>query len=734
MEDRGPLDALSRAGETAISKGKEPKKNYRSLVRSLERKRIRIYEHRPEVLSIAVNGKIAASHDVQGAHNRLSSRIERPEEARFVEVFTDQNVRLALLPVQGNPPSGPHKQTEHIVLSDGRWLELVLSFDGLGLECKVAYADPALATSSLMEAVEDEGIDEQSLSVELEPRLLENQSDRGTELREQSWLFLLREQLIRLSQVRSAVWATGLIVLMLVSGYIVYHTRTAASRAAGFFVQEAIQNEKSARVAGVERQVVQVDVVGRDGTVTNAGTVERLEDGSDVRASRRFYDPNGQLVAAAWHTKDGKGSSGTSAKLPIATQSLLASGLWSRDLSLKSLEAGRARTIHAQQTASGYEVRVDAGEPYPSGIAYTVLELNQARHLVRQTVHMRSGQPFVEIRYVEKSYRRVPASSVPDREFVPDDHGISKGTAGTVSRLLSPSDDRTGRLVRLQIAILYQLSQVGVDTGEPIEVERSGDSRIRITGNLSRADQKAELLQRIGSLPDHELIDLRLGTGTRPDGKVSRHSLTTEAVYEASTSQIPSMPILNKYLIERGVPPAELEASALQFSNETLRISQRALQDAYALRRLGETISGIGTFQLDPVSKTEWTEMVNKHGMDLERQLQLLHARLDSLIPDGTGPLGAAPPVDIKTASGFAGITAGLLHQVQDLNRRVSLLFANTGSTKTEQNVDTMLREALTMLPLNQARSVCALAGELRSSPGFRAKRNSASEVFPPSK
>jgi len=60
-------------------------------------------------------------------------------------------IRLAQLPVGPPPPEGTHTLTHHTSLSDGRWLELTIVFDGLGMESEVTYSDPAVAI-----AIEDD--------------------------------------------------------------------------------------------------------------------------------------------------------------------------------------------------------------------------------------------------------------------------------------------------------------------------------------------------------------------------------------------------------------------------------------------------------------------------------------------------------------------------------------------------------------------------------------------------
>ncbi len=159
LKDREPLDEVGDIPVGAGSGADKPKSKVsrEKVLRSVRQYTTEILQHRPRTLSIAVDGKILASHDVEAERNVLSARIDRPENASFVEVFSEQGVRLALLSIGELPPEGPHGQTQRITLSDNRWLDLSLSFDGLGLNSEVVYFDPALAPE-LMEEDEAEGL------------------------------------------------------------------------------------------------------------------------------------------------------------------------------------------------------------------------------------------------------------------------------------------------------------------------------------------------------------------------------------------------------------------------------------------------------------------------------------------------------------------------------------------------------------------------------------------------
>jgi DNA-directed RNA polymerase specialized sigma24 family protein len=130
LQDREPLDCFGSSSDGSNSAADQ---KVLKAMQAVRRRWGKVREHRPRTLSIAVNGQIIAFHDVRAEHSKLSARIEPAENAKFVEVFSEQDVRFALLPVGEFPPGGSHERTQRVELSDDRWLELSLTFDGLGL-------------------------------------------------------------------------------------------------------------------------------------------------------------------------------------------------------------------------------------------------------------------------------------------------------------------------------------------------------------------------------------------------------------------------------------------------------------------------------------------------------------------------------------------------------------------------------------------------------------------------
>jgi hypothetical protein len=100
----------------------------KDLTKLLRRRTQDAFEHRPQELHIAVNGLILGSQTVYAELNEQTLEIGQPEPISFIEVFSEQETRLLMMPVGDPPPAGPAEQSARINLSDGRMLELTISF------------------------------------------------------------------------------------------------------------------------------------------------------------------------------------------------------------------------------------------------------------------------------------------------------------------------------------------------------------------------------------------------------------------------------------------------------------------------------------------------------------------------------------------------------------------------------------------------------------------------------
>jgi hypothetical protein len=376
--------------------------------------------------------------------------------------------------------------------------------------------------------------------------------------------------------------------------------------------------------------------------------------------------------------------------------------------------------IQMRITAEGYELRITRFSSGHSQFEYAVLELDHNLHPVRQILRMRSGQPVREIRYVERSYRTVPSATVSDREFLPDP--VRMENMAPLSRPSSHSmpqlSGRAQQLARLQIGILYQLSQLNADVGVPLEVVKTADERVRIAGTLPDSGRTAELERRLRSLPDGDLIDFRLISGASLPTR-SPHGVRSQTmVYSASSSVLPIKEKLRQYFLRHNVAAENIDAAVLQFSRQALDHAEHSLQDAYALNRLGQVIMQADPASLDEPSRKQWMEMVQKHAADLAAQMQALQGQLLILSSTGerTPSLASQTINSITDPQRFGQTTDRLLQETRQLEKRIGEIFANGQTANMSEDVTSQINTVLQLIPENDANKISAFARQLSSS------------------
>ncbi len=424
LKDREALDDADISPERNTSNLKSDVTSQRTMLHSVRRRWKHVHEHRPNTLSIAVNGKIIAFHDVQSPRSILSARVESQEKDRFVEVFSEQDVRLALLSVGEPPPNGPHELKQRVSLSDSRWLELALVFDGFGLNSEVTYYDPALASVPMELEAEDFVHQQEAISND-------STVPSFTPLGPTSWVAAAYDRFLRpLLASNVPAWALTIAILIGAVGYMAYR-RATAPMSTESLLKESVRIETASLQGQTEHQSIDVEEVSADGQILQTGSIDLWKDGDGSRYMRRLYDSRKRLVATEWRNKSGSHHSASKERDRDVTRAhhvLSMDGIWDQDLSASAFKTFKSKESHLVTADGGYELTVVAPiEGHPQIISATLV-LNRDLSPVRQTLRVRAGSSMREIRFIQSGFERKPSSAVPDTIFDPEYHQLLSGS------------------------------------------------------------------------------------------------------------------------------------------------------------------------------------------------------------------------------------------------------------------------------------------------------------------
>jgi DNA-directed RNA polymerase specialized sigma24 family protein len=697
LKEREPLDAFGFSSESTG----ETSPSFEGMMQSVHKKWARIHQHRPRRLCIALNGMVIANHDVRSEHNRLFARIEHPEHAQFVEVFSEQHLRLALLAINDPPPEGLATRRQQVSLSDGRWLELSISFDGQGLFSEVTYLDPALA---IVRAEED--------SEDL-PAVLPGSAAARRGLR------AAYERLARgaasLVGSPAMAWALSLAILIGCVGYFTYRHTYAPLSAEGI-LNNSIRTQSAMLQGQTEHQVVRIEESAAGGSIVKQGTIELWKDGDGSRLARRLYDAKHDLIAAQWQNKNDAGGLQKERRSRAADSAI--DQYWDQDLSAQAFAGLQDGPPQVRSVEGGYELtKVGPTATHPQLISATLV-LDRGFQPVRQIMRVGSGDNVHELRFVQTAYERVPIRSVPDTVFNVDaELQPPHGRRSSEHRPHELSGQSGALSAELDIAVLYQLSSLGADTGIPIEVLRTPDGRVRVSGTVNTAALKDAIVTQLSKLEGHEHLDLRIVSSAEfVVSSGSKRSAPVEA-YEVTQPGFAANSRIRRYVQTRGVSEEGLDAAVAEFSKDALQHAQRALQHAYALDRLGSPLSAGELRSVSLSSQQEWTAMVANHAKELEKELRSLRTEVLEISSVGDEPvIGNSDKLTVDDPEHFAKAAALLLRQVRDLNQQAGAFFASSGKPVRPENLDASLKSIADTIPLKQAEEVAGFAARLSSS------------------
>ena len=189
-------------------------------------------------------------------------------------------------------------------------------------------------------------------------------------------------------------------------------------------------------------------------------------------------------------------------------------------------------------------------------------------------------------------------------------------------------------------------------------------------------------------------------------------------MFDLGETKPPADAELRTYFQAQGLSKESLDAAVSGFSREALGHSQRALQNAAALKRLSDTLSASELRSVSVATQRQWTEMVTKHAAALEVELRALHKQITRLshgpqqLP-GTGDPGSA----IEKPEQFARAADQLLTQTKNLDQSVSSVFASSQFQDAQPaDIPSLISATSNAIPLQKAVEMASFAVQLNAS------------------
>jgi DNA-directed RNA polymerase specialized sigma24 family protein len=579
LGDRSPDDAIGRddsqgpdGGSTGpvelpYSGPKRRKKTQEAKLRNrLERKMREVFEHRPQSLQIAVNGRVRTSQKVTSELSEFHLKLGRTEKLAFVEVLSEQGIRIAYHHVFDPALQQGLEQSEHIALSDDRSLDLTLSFLGDTPSVHVVYRDPVMAEEMAEDAADDRVPELNNVPPAETAKRLRPLS-RATH-----WLRSLGSKLRQsLPEMNPTLAAALILATASLVCFVLWLHQPPRTTANAFLVHaETWDTPRPNSAPGVIYQKVRITTPHR--------TLERAlyRDAQGIRVPRQQT-----LSTADARLKDRLAQAGID---------------WNAPLSATSYQDWRDRQHVRQDSiarAGNHLLKLTTTMPAGEVAQASLTVRDTDFHPVARTVELREAGT---IEIAELNYDVMPWNAVNGDWFEPM-AALHPGISGDVPTSVLPrlplhlSDME---LDEAELGAQLVLHQAGADTSERIEIVRNPGS-IVVRGIVATGARKHEIETHLKFVPHvvSALYTFREIESSRATG--------TEITNLKQSSSVAGVSPLEDYLVHLGQNREAVGELSHQLFNSSVEIHQegKAIANLQQRFQAGQALTANAKASLD---------------------------------------------------------------------------------------------------------------------------------------
>ncbi|HLA13375.1 MAG TPA: hypothetical protein VJ023_22525 [Pyrinomonadaceae bacterium] len=644
----------------------------------IKRRADETFEHKPKELYVAVNGYTLGSQKVNSKRNEQTLDVNVTEPISFIEVFSEQQVRLLFACVQ-SPPAGPIKQPLNVDLSDGRRLEMTLKFLSPCPSVHVAYSDPSFVEidSTILAAYRENPSAELPV-LQIDPSTRTNKTSLG--VMAQRVISAAAGWARRLFQPRLLLRpgvVTSIVALIMIAA-LLWMNRPISTPvvSAAALLQQSVNAEKALAAQNdlVLHRTLDLEERGADGQTIAHRKIVVWQSGERGLVARRLYDDHGKLLAGIWTRKDGVQTfyqHGTQPKLQAVPQrrELNALGvdyLWQVPLSAEEFSnlVGETTRAQVEETPDAYVIHYEPSIGSTGLVRASLILGRPDLHAFEERLTIQIGNETREYRFVEVGFERRTPASVAPQVFEPDATLIANekptvklGENSTPASPIAPSP--VVATAALEVEVLQLLNNAGSDLGDQVNVTRTPEGRVRVDGIVETASRKSEILRALAPVNKHPSVQIAVETveeasrreAGNPSGPIQFSRV------EVVKTALPIEADLRRYFsrqLSNASSDEQIQEAMRQFAN---RMTSHALQARLYARTLKQTLNRFSQDDLrtlDPEAKRKLMTLLRSQAVSLERETQVLHRELEAVFPavatSAPGEKGIASDNDLLAA------------------------------------------------------------------------------------
>jgi DNA-directed RNA polymerase specialized sigma24 family protein len=611
---------------------------------ALKKRDREIYEHAPSKLQFAVDGEIRVAHRIAAARNELQVKLDPLGIPAFLEVISEQGVRLVYLQVEPSQLAELKPCLARAEFSNGRFVELKLSFVSGELIATALYYDP---------------LKEDQLEAGAGPLLTPSEEVLAWSPGSQSGRARSGSSLS--SFVRAcfpfldSLWPLGMaaamatLVLLGVGVWIKRAARTAPPTATAL-IEKAREVEGAKMASGAAiHSTFSLETRSQDGKVLANQTVDSWRSAQPRRSALRLLDAKGRIVGGSWKDASGKVTTFSQGR-GIRSDEIPPTPLADRDSAWEMIPGEEAYSAFSSiasestlQTSDVYDIEYERRQIRPNvGILRASLILDRATlRPVSETVDIESGNGVREYRFQRLTYEVVAANNLRDSDFAPD------STLATFHPSLPAITSSANRTAHLALQALQLLNNLGPEVESFVDLDRLPDGSVQIGGVLPTQQQKAAIVHVFQSLHSEGQLKLALHANGEPTTpRVRPTTIEVESLEPVTVAgkRIPFDGEIRSALSTQGLSGSALDERITQIASDALEHSARMHREVWTVSQVAA--SDFSTDELrtmQPQDLMMWMTLLDKHIRSAGQELDSLAADLTPLVRDSSSKATAVP-------------------------------------------------------------------------------------------
>jgi len=648
-------------------------------------------EHKPHELRISVNGFLVSSMKVSSDLSELNLNLTPDEPIEFVEVSSEQGVRLLFVAL--NPAVPGDEQWSWIELSEGRSLEACFRNEDTP-SLHVVYRDPepekSLSTKENLSTALSSPLFVVSAGNELDEQKVANQSvvfhlrsltRRLTEklsaiakrpiVARESQLSMNEEVPLFASLVQSRYTArrrswSCLVVLMsavVIGAFLFFRSSLSTAVTASMLLEKASAAEQNTGAAPdlVRHRFVNLEERrSAAGAIVARRKIEVWENRANGDRAQRLYDDSNRLIAGVWQTANGArtvyhhGSKPQTQQAFAAPESLLLNvdDIWQLELSARSFSSLIADPADAtvEDQGSTYVLRYEKDRAIgASHLLKATLTLSKSDfHSIEQTLLVQRGSELREYRFAEASFELVPVKAVAPAVF-----GAEPELTGGAGETGRPGDwalrDLTSSRVppspstsappaasaELEVDVAYLLNQAKADRNEQVALTRSAGGSLRVEGVVDSQERKQEFLRALSPVSANPAVEIDIRTVAEATQRTTVAGALAVQQTDETNNAVAVDEELRAYFSKRE-QAASVDRVIQSYSSRVVNRAYRALFHAIELKRLINRFANVDMRTVAPDARAKWLSMLREHSAAFARENAALRDEIQPIFFQGT--------------------------------------------------------------------------------------------------